>query len=89
MCIHIIICFCRAQLCMNDYFIPISFPILFCTMILFSCLLDSFARTTDEIKHPWCIYSHGEFLGVLSSYSSISPSTQRSPTREYCSVVSA
>ena len=27
----------------------------------------SSVRTTDEVDHPWCISSHGELLGVLSS----------------------
>ena len=24
----------------------------------------SFERKTDEVEHSWCIFSHGEFLGV-------------------------
>ena len=42
----------------------------------------SLARTTDYGEHPWCLSSHGEFLGVLSSNFKIFQSTQRSPTFE-------
>ena len=42
--IHIIICFCNAQLCTNDYFIPNFFPMRLCKMGICSCFLASFAR---------------------------------------------
>ena len=39
-------------------------------------------RITYDVEHPWRLYSHGEFLGVLRSNFAIFRSTCRSPTRE-------
>ena len=74
MCIHIIYMFCHAQLCMNDYFVPNLFPMIFCKVGLFSCFLASFASTADEVEHPWCLSSRCEFLGVTRSNVSTLPS---------------
>ena len=46
---------------------------------MFPCSLES---TTDEEDRPWCISSHSEFLGVLSSNFAIFQSTQRSHTSQ-------
>ena len=40
----IIILFCHAQPCTNDYFIPNFFPMSFCKMGIFSCFLATSAR---------------------------------------------
>ena len=56
---------------------------------IISCFLASFAMTTDEVEHPWCLFSRGDYLCVLGSNFSISPSTRRYPTREYDGAVSA
>ena len=82
MCMNVVNIFGHAQLYTNDYFVPNSFPILFCKVGLFSCYLDSFARTIDEVENPWCLSSNCDFLVVLRSNFEISPSTPRSPTRE-------
>ena len=47
------------------------------------------AMTADEVDHPWCLYSHGEFLGVLRSDFSILWSTRRSPIREQRGAITA
>ena len=76
---------CHAQLCTDDYFLPTSFlkeGIIF----IFPC---SLARTTDEIEHPWCLYSHGGFLINWRSNFAIFRSTQRSPTHEHRRSISA
>ena len=39
-------------------------------------------RGISFILTVWCLSSHGEFLGVLSSNFAIFQSTRRSPTRE-------
>ena len=44
--------------------------------------ISSLERTTDEVDNSWCLSSHGEFLGVLSSNFAIFQSTQRSPTSQ-------
>ena len=53
--------------------------ILFCKVVLFSCFLAYFARTTEQDRAPMVSCSRGEFLGVAHSKFAISPSTQRSP----------
>ena len=45
----------------------------------FPCYL---ANTADEVEHPCCLSSHGDFLGILGYNFSIFQSTQYSPTRE-------
>ena len=47
----------------------------------------SIARTTDEVEHPWCLSSHGEFLGILRSNFAIFKSTWRSPKCEECGAI--
>ena len=49
----------------------------------------SLAITTDEVQHPWCLSSHGYFLGVLRYNFSIFQSTRRSPIREQCGTITA
>ena len=64
-------------------FLPITF--MHREMIfVFPC---SLAKTTDEIDHPWCISSPGDFLGVLSSNFSIIRSMRRYPMREQCGTI--
>ena len=46
-------------------------------------------RKTDEVDHPWCLSSRGEFLGVLSSNFAIFQSTLRSPTLEQRGAITA
>ena len=53
-------------------------------IFVFPCYIE---RTTDEVEHPWCLSSHGEFLGVLSSNVAIFQSTWHSPTREECGAI--
>ena len=67
----------------------ILLSITFCQrggIYVFPC---SFAKTKDEIEHPWVISSHGELLEVLSSNFYILCSTLCSPSREYFGAVSA
>ena len=45
------------------------------------------ARTTYEVDHPWCLSSHGEFLGFLRYNCSIFQSMRRSPTLEKCGAI--
>ena len=63
---------------MDDYFAP-HYVSAKGNIFLFPCYL---VRTTDEIEHPWCISSHGDFLGVWRSNVVIFWSTQHSPTPE-------
>ena len=69
--INIIICFCHAQLCTNQNVIPNFFPMRFHKMVTFSCFLASLARTTDEVEHHGVSLLNDEFLGLLSSNTSI------------------
>ena len=89
MTVHIIMGFCHAYLCTNDYFVSNFFPMCFCKTGIFLCLLDFLAGINRWGRAPWCLSSHGEFLGVFSSNVSVSPSTQRSPTREWRGAVNA
>ena len=59
--------FCHAQLYTNEIFSPHPFSL---TRNVFVFRL-SLERTTNEVEHLWCLYSHGEFLDVLSSNFSI------------------
>ena len=62
-CRYIYICyiFGHVQICTNHCFLPNSFFEKE-YYLLFPC---SLARITDEEENPWCISSHGEFLGIL------------------------
>ena len=53
---------------------------------MFPCSLES---TAEEVDNPRCIYSHGKFLGVLSSNFANLWSMQRSPTRGKYGAISA
>ena len=75
-CMHTSHIFCQPQICMNDYFARIFFWKGF---FLNPC---SFSRTTNEADHPWCLFSHGEFLGCWCSNFEIFWSAWRSPMRD-------
>ena len=77
--------FCLAQLYTNGYFLPNSF---LKRVIIFVFHL-SLARTTDEVEHPWGLFSNGELLGVLRYNFSILQYKQRYPTYEQHGAVSA
>ena len=49
---------------MNDYFIPNFFPMRFCKMVIISCFLASFDRTTDEVEYYGVSLLNSEFLDV-------------------------
>ena len=82
MTIHLLMGFCHAHLCTNDYFVPNLFPMRFCYTGIFLCFLVFIAGINRWGRSPWCLSSHGEFLGVLSSNVSVSLSVHRFPTRE-------
>ena len=77
-CIYISNIFCQAQLCMNEYFATNSLYTKENNFVPPYYL----ASTTDEVERPWCLSSHGEFLGIWRSNFSIFLSAWRSLARE-------
>ena len=55
MAIHIVIGFCHAHLCTNDYFIPNFFQCVSVKRIYFHVSLI-FARINRLGREPWCVY---------------------------------
>ena len=53
-------------------------------IFVFTC---SLSQTKEEVDHPWCLSSHGEFLGFLRYNCSIFQSMRRSPTLEKCGAI--
>ena len=45
-------------------------------------LLCSLTNITEEVEHPWSLYYHGDFLGILRYKFAIFQSTQRSQNLE-------
>ena len=62
-CIYVSNIFGHAQICTNDYFLSKSSS----AKVFFFVFPCSLAIIIDELEHPRCLSSHGEFLGVLNS----------------------
>ena len=62
--------------------ITILFPTPFLQMGVIFMFPFSLARTIDEVEHPWCLSSRGEFLAIWRSTFAILQSTKRSPKCE-------
>ena len=77
--------FGHAQICMNDCFFLITSSAKG-VIFVFLCPI---ARKADEVEHPWCLSSRGDFLGVLRSNFLIFQSIQCSPTFEQGEAITA
>ena len=54
-------------------------PILLLQREIMSVFPLYISRTKDEVGLQWCLYCHGELLGILCSNFSIFQCTERSP----------
>ena len=75
----------QAQICTNDYFAPNHIP----AKREFYVITSSSEWTTNEVEHPGCLSSHGNFLVVWRSNFEIFWSTHRFPARDEHGVVGA